>query len=365
MNEKIQNIICIEQEHLTTKAPHTQYKINYVREYAREWTYVAEGSDLTNVNFIDCMCNAGVYSDGKFCSAMEVLHIFRDVAFRNHDKQFNILLNDYDADKIRIFKDIINARYTTVPNNLHIFFDNMDVNEYLKILKQKYGIFDYPSRTILYVDPYSFHTVIIDSLSTFINTTYCELIFNLLTYDFVRNKMDGGIQKVLGGNYNIDNVDELIEHINERLLIGKMKYSFAYPFRQSKNAEIYQIMFFTPHERGVDKLKDALWEVFDGAEYYRTDLKKEYGQMSIFDEDDNKEMNAVRYANEAKEMIRKKFKGQTVSYEELEKYIWFRSLLKRSQILAYVIKPMKDDGLVIKQNIASKSNYNKDNYLVK
>lgn len=364
-NDKFNVILSKEQKYLTNKALHTKYKIQYVTEYAKNWVYVASCNNATNINFIDCMCNAGIYQDGDFCSAIEVLKIFRDCAYKYPHKNYNIFLNDYDANKIRIIKEVCNTLYSSYPDNLHIYLNNDDVNKYLYDIKRTYGkAFLFPSMTILYIDPYSFHTVKICAIENFIKSTYCELLFNLFTSDFNRNKVDSGIKEVLGGDYKIKDGNELLEHIIGRLKIGKMKYFLSYPFRQQKNVELYQILFASPNDKGLDKLKDALWKIFNGSEFYKTDLAKECGQLSLFNEEDTQEMAAKRYAQECISSICSIFSGREVSYNVIERYVLERSLLKSSQIITYIIKPMLIDGLLIKKNLSQKNNYKKDNYLV-
>lgn len=364
--DKFEEILSREQAFLTKKAPHTKYKIQYVSEYAKTWAYIASEFTSDNINFIDCMCNAGIYRDGDFCSAIEVLKSFRDCAYRYPHKKYNLFLNDYDVDKVRIIKEVCNTIYSSYPSNLHIIFDNEDVNTYLYNIKKIHGaVFTFPSMTILYVDPYSFHTVKIRAIEDFVKTTYCELLFNLFTSDFNRNKIDLGIREVLGGDYQISNVDELVEHVVNRLKVGKMKHFLSYPFRQQKNVELYQILFATPNDKGLDKLKDALWKVFDGCEYYRTDLAKEHGQLSLFSETENQEISAKKYANECILSFVEAFNGKEIAYSTIERYVLERSLLKSSHIIKYIIKPMLADGKLIKNNLAGKSNYKSDSYWVK
>ena len=256
--KEYKDIITKEIKHLDPKSPHTKYKIIYVKEYTKNWAYVACGSDADNINFIDCMCNAGVYADGDFCSSIEILNAFVDIAYQFPNKKFNIFLNDNNKDRIRISFDLIKRLHPKLPRNLSYFIDNEDVNDYFSLLLKKYKTFNYPSRTILYVDPYDFHTVVLDKMGYFLSRVYCELIFNLFTSDFIRNGNDEGIIKVLGGKYDLKTYEDLTAHVQKRFRKGKMKYCFAYPFRISKNVELYRILFITPHIKGLDVFKKSV-----------------------------------------------------------------------------------------------------------
>lgn len=57
----------IEQGHLDAKKQQTDYKIKYVVEYVERWLLVSVNRpEVTNINFVDCMSNAGIYQDGDW-----------------------------------------------------------------------------------------------------------------------------------------------------------------------------------------------------------------------------------------------------------------------------------------------------------
>ena len=365
MTKELQELIQREKKHLTDKKPHTKHKIDYVCEYVKEWLYVICNSEVDNLTFIDCMSNAGVYLDGDLCTAVEILKIFCQFAHKNPSKSFNVLFNDINPESVRITKEVCNLEIKSMPKNVHPYFANMDVNEYIRELKTTYNLFSYPSKTILFVDPFDFRTVHIPTLKHFIQYTYCELIFNMFTSDFVRNGVDSGIAKSLGGNYTFDNKEALWEYVTNALLVGNMRYYLSYPFRNSKNVELYQILFLTPSDKGLDKLKQAIWNTFNGQEYFKTDTLP-VGQLSFFTPADDKDSRAKSYAEEAYRYLVDYYAGQILSYDEIESIILCHSLLMSTQLLTYVIKPKIASGHLIKQNkVAKSSNYKKDSYLIR
>ena len=63
---------------LTNKKQQTDYKIKYVSEYVNQWAIISsERDEISDITFIDCMCNAGVYKDGDLCTAMQIMLIPR------------------------------------------------------------------------------------------------------------------------------------------------------------------------------------------------------------------------------------------------------------------------------------------------
>ena len=365
MDTALADLIKREKKFLTNKKQHTTHKIRYICHYVREWLRVVCNTENNNLNFIDCMANAGVYADGDLCTAVEVLKIFVETAPQFPNKTFNVLFNDYNADSIRISKEVCGILIETLPSNVHIYFEQLDVNLYLQTLKSKYDIFGYPSKTILYVDPYDFRTVQLPLLQSLLQNTYCELIYNFFTSDATRNGIDTGIAKALGGQYTFKNTDELANFVVSKLNVGFMKYHFFYTFRNSKNVELYQILFVTPHSKGLDKLKQAVWDTFNGQEYYKTDITH-VGQLSLFSAQDDKEYWAKTHALEAMNLLKSKYSGKIVKYTDIEQLVLPQSLLMSSQLINYLIKPNIEAGAIIKQNKAkTKSNYKDDYYLIK
>ena len=118
----------IDIERLDAKKQQTDYKIKYVSEYTIIWAIIsAERSDVKYINFIDCMCNAGIYADGDCCTALEVLNIFIDIAKRHHEKFFNLYLNDYDKSKIDILLKIASLFYIDELVNLKIYPESVSL----------------------------------------------------------------------------------------------------------------------------------------------------------------------------------------------------------------------------------------------
>lgn len=355
----------ISRKLLDDKKQQTDYKIKYVVEYIERWMLVSTNrQEVTDVNFVDCMCNAGIYKDGDLCTAMEVLSLFIMAAQQHPDKHFNLFVNDIEKGRIDICKQIseklLNGQ--NVPN-LNIIFSNLDVNEYLR----NYSLFDkkfgYGSSTVLFVDPYDFGTVKINCLSAFIAKYYCEVVFNFFISDYVRNWIDTRIRNCIG-DVEIHNKDDLISHIVRSINVGKMQYVFSYQFRTSTNTELYHIIFATPHIKGLEKLKEALWKTFNGKFYHRnTEINP--SQLSLFNENDDRIFLLSIHASEAKALLLKEFSGKTVPYQQIERFLIENTMMQNSDFLGSIIKPLIKEGKVSKCGIPkNKNNYKNDEYII-
>jgi hypothetical protein len=355
------NSIGINTKCLDKKKQQTDYKIKYIKEYVVGWVSVSANRPKVNkINFIDCMCNAGVYQDGDLCTSMEVLKVFLDIAPKYPGKDFNLFLNDLESSKIDAIKQVIGYLMPIATKNIHVFISQKDVNLYLNRLTLHDKMFKYNCATVLYVDPYDFGTVHIKEVRSFVEKFYCELIFNFFISDYVRNGIDERIKKCIDSS-DVHNKDDLINYITSQLKVGSMKFLFSYKFKTLKNTELYQIIFVTPNKRGLEVLKDALWVVFNGQFFHRNSNSSD--QMSFFTLDNEKAWLLELHSREAKKILLDNFNSKCMSYEEIEMFLIENSMLSSSQIIDNVLKPLIASKQIVKKDLVQrKSNYKNDSY---
>lgn len=362
-NAKLIDELKINLKILDDKKQQTEYKIKYVVEYISLWLIISsKREDINNVNFIDCMCNAGIYKDGDLGTSIQVLLLFKESAKLYPDKKYNLFFNDYDPKRIEVINLLLN-KFNKSDNikNLNIYTSNIDVNAYL----QQYDKFDkylkYKASTVLFVDPYDFGTVVINNMQKFITSYYCELVFNFFSSDYVRNGLDSRIRNCIGDT-DIKNKDDLIHYISDSFRTGKINHVFSYKFNTSTNTEIYQIIFATPSYKGLDVLKQSLWKVFNGKFNHRNFNKNDV-QLSLFTVEDDKQALLSMHANEAKEMLLKEYKYTTIPYSIIESFLAEKTMMVTTQFLNSVVKPLISEGYIKKcGDVTNKSNYKKDSY---
>lgn len=363
------------EKYLDEAKLHTQYKIKYIKDYVRRWLNVAVNYRQKNIVFIDSMCNAGIYKNGIKGTCIEIVELFIEYAKENQLKQFYVFLNDYDKDKIRVLNELI-SNYN-MPNNLKINIKDKDVVEYLSLLIEK-NTFSNSCFTLLYTDPYNFGIPnLLTTIKTFIDKFYCELLFNYFSSDVTRNKNNisaknkmSKIKNELSSvitDINIDD-DKNKEILNKLISTYKntknIKYSFAYRFNNTNNAELYYIIFFTPSKRGLELIKESIWEVFNGEESFKKQIDIDKSQLKLFDTD---ELLISTYSGPMKESIIKLAldKGE-LSYEDIETYVLENSLLKDSHIIKPIINPLLETGILekITPDGVRKNNYKESKYKI-
>lgn len=354
---------------------HTQYKIKYIKDYVRRWLNVAVNSRQRNIVFIDSMCNAGIYKNGVKGTCIEVIELFIEYAKKNQAKQFYVFLNDYDQDKIMVLKELI-SNYNT-PNNLRINITDKDVVKYLTLLIEK-NIFSNSCFTLLYTDPYNFGIPnLLTTIKTFIDKFYCELLFNYFSSDVTRNKNNTSAKNKISKiknelssvitDINIDD-DENKEILNKLISTYKdtknIKYSFAYRFNNTNNAELYYIIFFTPNKRGLELIKESIWKVFNGEKSFKKQIDIDKFQLKLFNTDD---LLISTYSGPMKESIIKfAYEKGELSYDDIETYVLENSLLKDSHIIKPIINPLLEGGILekITPTGVRKNNYKESKYKI-
>lgn len=363
------------EKYLDEAKLHTQYKIKYIKDYVRRWLNVAVNYRQNNIVFIDSMCNAGIYKNGIKGTCIEVIELFIEYAKENQSKQFYVFLNDYDKDKIRVLNELI-SNYN-MPNNLKINIKDKDVVEYLSLLIEK-NTFSNSCFTLLYTDPYNFGIPnLLTTIKTFIDKFYCELLFNYFSSDVTRNKNNTSAKNKMSKiknelssvitDINIDG-DKNKEILNKLISTYKntknIKYSFAYRFNNTNNAELYYIIFFTPNKRGLELIKESIWEVFNGEESFKKQIDIEKSQLKLFDTDD---LLISTYSGPMKESIIKlALDKRELSYDDIETYVLENSLLKDSHIIKPIINPLLETGILekITPDGVRKNNYKESKYKI-
>lgn len=355
---------------LDEKKPQTTYKIEYVSKYVEKWLFVMSNIDeVRNINFIDCMCNAGIYTDGDKGTAIKVLELFNEFAPQHTAKTFNLILNDISADRLRIIKTIINDYVGINSKNINIVTRNMDVNAFLseeKFFNQYFNCYPKRSSNLVFVDPYNFCTVKISVLKKFLSKAYCELIFNVFTSDFVRNQDKNKMKKFCSDEQiTCESKEAMVRQITKKLRVGHIKHSFSYEFKTVKNMELYQIMFFTPNLRGLEKLKEALWDTFGGKEFHRNRSESEETQLTLFSEQDEKDWRLGSYSSSAKDLLLDKYSGKVMDYISIEEFIIENTMLNGNHVISNVLKPLIQEGKIKKLgHVQRASNYKKDQYSI-
>lgn len=359
--------------------PHTAKKIEYLSKYVDKWLYVIDNVS-NDIYFVDVMSNAGMYENKHLTTAIEVLNVFVRHALAHPQNKYHLLCNDKDKDKVRtmqLIKSGYEAKFKECNvKNIEINIDNYDAKDYLVGLRKKFHIRygNGVNRSILlYVDPYNFIKYdILMSVYEFTKIVYCEMILNYYYNDYIRNinnaKAGSKSKEILEVVTDFCNISPSTEpkavmnaFINKFIENTFLKQRYFFEMRNSLNATLYYLIYFTPSPRGLEKIKDATFETFTFHDYYCS-RQRDYMDTDLFGQTD--EDKAYDYAMEkiGRYFINSSY--EEVSYDNIWIYTLENTFLTKGKVIDKVIKPLIDKGVLEKVGYVSKRNFTKDSYRI-
>ena len=100
--------------------------------------------------------------------------------------------------------------------------------------------------------------------------------------------------------------------------------------------------------------------MFNGDSFFKNDTAG--NQLSLFNENEFKEMNIQNFSIEAQELLLTKYCNETVGYQTICEFVLENTMLKDSHIINYLLKPLIEQGKIIKSNTKGKRDYKNDFY---
>lgn len=260
---------------------HTIKKFEVIEKYVEAWSQKLANNDMCkNLVFIDCMCNSGEYVDssGNMVrgTAFRVFSILKDVAKQYSNKNIIVYFNDLDLRKVEHLEQLINSM--ELSHNMNVSFSSIDANV---LLKDNLGKICSISGThcLLLYDPYKAE---IDwgAIIPFLNS-WSEVILNHMVYDSLRAvreaksegaklKYEKTYQKTIDKLLEMGNSKEVYELLIKEIIFklhNGNKFPFyvsSFPFFNSKNAIMYNLIHCTRNLQGLILYKKVVWQVFNG-----------------------------------------------------------------------------------------------------
>ena len=293
-----------DSEKIIDKAsPHTVKKFELVEGYIESWKEILlQTSSCEELIFIDCMSSSGEYTDidGKtvYGTPLRADKLLREAASRYTHKNISVIFNDRSAGKIDHLKTLIPEG----SGNYHVTFCNEDCNTLLRELRHEIcGING--KHYLLFYDPYQ-AIIDWDALMPYFNH-WGEVIINHMLSDSIRAAREakspeavskyestyGGTEIMRLAEWGSDKkkYESCVEDIIRSLRMRKSRDYFiaSFPFFNTNNALLYDIIHCTGHLKGFELFKKTAWQVFGGQSSNKRPLKSEARQAEFAFPDDN------------------------------------------------------------------------------
>lgn len=282
---------------ISKASPHTIKKFELIEEYIKSWAQKLMLNDsCTGLIFIDCMCNSGIYTDdtGEIVkgTAVRVSEALLEVARTYTDKAVYVYLNDKDAKRV----DELEKHLPQNERNFQIVTSRLDAHELLRTIgAQLYGT-GHLHYFLLY-DPYDAN-IDWEALLPFFRN-WGEVMINHMVSDPVRaitsakkkttkakyeNTYLEDFEKLVPYGSNKTAYEARVEEIIDSLKGSRRYYVAAFPFYNTNNSHLYNLIHCTSHKEGFKLYKKSAWKVF-GAQS-STKRSADSGQLR-FDFDGN------------------------------------------------------------------------------
>lgn len=264
---------------ISVAPPHSIKKFELISEYVKAWINILMlNKKCRGIVYIDCMSNSGVYKDDEGNeikgTPLLVSEIIAEAMTRYTDKQAYIYFNDLDERKI----DLLETRLPKKASNLIIYTESMDANVLLRKIGSQFSTMFSDMHFLLVYDPYDAH-IEWDAMMPFLKN-WGEIIINHMVSDTIRaakmakkpeviEKYEETYQTTIDELISFGSDREAFEKKIEQIILdlsGRKNgryYVAAFPFFNSNNSVVYNLIHCTGHQTGFDLFKSTAWKVFD------------------------------------------------------------------------------------------------------
>lgn len=255
--------------------PHTIKKFELIEKYIKSWAQkLMLQESCSGLIYIDCMCNSGIYQSntGELVegSPVRVAKVLLDVARTYTEKVVHLYFND--KDKARI--DELQKHLPQEERNYRIVPSSQDANKLLTTIGPQLSQNERLHYFLLY-DPYD-ASINWKALLPFFRH-WGEVMINHMVIDPVRaiTSAKRQVTKDKYANTYLQDFEELVpygsdkqayekrvEQIIQSLKGNRRYYVAAFPFYNSQNSLLYNLIHCTSNLAGFRLYKQCAWKTF-------------------------------------------------------------------------------------------------------
>ena len=315
---------------IETASYHTLGKVKLVSEYARLWAYkLINYKECKKICFIDCMSNCGQYYDenGKIVegTALRVARSLFGVSKNYPDKKICLVFNDIVLEKVNHLRQL-------TPNNTSnytIEFYAKDANDLLKEM-----VLEDDTCYLLLYDPYK-ADIDWEAILPFFRS-WSEVIINHMISDPIRvskSQLKKDTLERYKKTYLLDfdsvpygtnrkayeqRIEDIIKSLKKK---RRTSFIASFPFYNTKNALVYDLLHITTNLKGFKLFKKTAWKTFGGKSSLKDTKGKEDQLLLDFENDGYNKANTDEncyYIKDIADYIQDKYNSSSnVPIEEM------------------------------------------------
>ena len=316
---------------IDTAHPHTIKKFELIEEYIKSWSQkLMLYENCNTLVFIDCMCNSGVYINdaGQVVkgTAVRVSEVLWKVARTYTDNNIHIYLND--KEKARV--DELKKHLPQDERNFKIVTSCSDAHELLLTIgPQLYGTGNF--HYFLLYDPYD-ATIDWKALLPFFRN-WGEVMINHMVSDPVRaiTSAKKRTTKAKYENTYLEDFEKLVPYGSDKVayearveeIINYLKgtrryYVSAFPFYNTQNSLVYNLIHCTSDKEGFKLYKKSAWKVFGAQSSTKHSTENRQLSFDFFGEITEEEDESCLHVIDIAKYLQRSFRGRKqVSLDEM------------------------------------------------
>lgn len=312
--------------------PHTQSKHDILRHYLNRWLPIL-GKRSQTMNYIDAFAGPGIYKGGQAGSPIIAIETARDHVMRPKGR-VNFLFIEKEAERARILREQLGQRFPNgaLPPNWVL---QVEVGEFASVIEQ--GLDEIESRgshlapTLAFLDPFGFSgwDLPMRTIARVLSAPRCEVFVTFMAGFASRfpEVVPPETLNTLFGNGDWTGVVPLSGEARTNFLLDRYEASLksvagarftrSFEMRSSDGRVLYDLVFATKHLKGLEAMKEAMWEIDPRGTYSFSD-RTDPNQKFLIEFEVETEPHWVPAASEK---LFSRFNGETVSREAVHEFI--------------------------------------------
>ncbi|MGH9919905.1 MAG: three-Cys-motif partner protein TcmP [Nitrososphaerales archaeon] len=291
------------------------------------------GKRSQSMNYIDAFAGPGVYQGGQPGSPVIALETARDHVMRPKGS-VNFLFIEKDAQRALILRDQLGARFP--PGSLPpTWVYEVEVGEFASVLER--GLDEIEARgnqlapTLAFLDPFGFSgwDLPMRTIARVLKAPRCEVFVTFMAWFASRfpeivppatlDRLFGddswkGVIRLRGEH----RTDFLLDRYESNLKsVAGAKFTRSFEMRSSDGRVLYDLVFATKHLKGLEAMKEAMWEIDPRGSYTFSDRTDSHQKFLV----EFGKGSEPHWVPAAAEKVFSRFNGEKISREAAHEFI--------------------------------------------
>jgi three-Cys-motif partner protein len=349
--------------------PHTNAKHQILRGYLKSWMPImTQGYNRSNrAVLIDGFAGPGEYDKGEKGSPLIMIEdALNYIEKFGHTKpSLRFIFVEKDKSRFEHLMQKITEKFDNrikfekgvlIPidfDYIRVYLINEQYDEFMtKFLNEMNGNL---APSFAFIDPFGFKDIPFELIEKLAVNRGSEVFINFMYEDINRFLKLPKLQKHYHRLFGTDKWADILNYLDNysaadrRFFLHKLykdqlreagyKYVISFEMKNEKNSTEYFLYFGSNHIRGLEKMKDAMWDVDNSGAYTFSDYEANLAQLR-FVEFDQPDLSIL--ADE----IYLKFQGQKVATTRVKEFVITDTIFRKSVHSTAALKMLEEQGLI-------------------